>query len=88
MDNFFDLPPQAQEQILNGPGLAPPEGTIPNLVDPPNRDGMAIAIAVVCLFLGTMVGVLRAFSRLCVSRKLHLEDCEFVHPIQTLTQIC
>lgn len=88
MDNLFDLPLQAQEQILNGPALAPPEGMIPNLVDPPNQNGMAIAIAVVCLFLGAMVGVLRAFSRLCSSRNLYLEDCEFVHPIQTLTHLC
>lgn len=88
MDNLFDLPPEVQEQIFNGPALAPPEGTIPNLADPPNRNGMAIAIAVICLLLGTIVGILRVFSRLCVSRKLHLEDCEFVNPMSTLTQPC
>lgn len=88
MESFFDLPAQVQEQILNGPALAPPEGTIPNLVDPPNHNGMAIAIAVVCLFFGTSVGLLRAFSRLFVSRKLQLEDCEFVRPIQISRQVC
>lgn len=79
MDGFFDLPPQLQQEILNGPALAPPNGTVPNLQNPPNQTTMAIVVAVVCLLLGTSVGMLRAFSRIFVSKKLCLEDCTFFY---------
>lgn len=79
MDGFFDLPPQLQQEILDGPALAPPNGTVPNLQDPPNHTTMAIIVAVICLFLGTSVGMLRAFSRIFVSKKLYFEDCTSFH---------
>ncbi|KAI0451921.1 hypothetical protein F5B21DRAFT_485070 [Xylaria acuta] len=68
----MDLGPS--EQQLNGPALAPPDGVLPNLTNPPNQNALGIAVTAVCLFLGTFAVLLRAYSRVLVSRKLHIED--------------
>lgn len=78
--DFPNYPPAVQQQILNGPAMMPPNGTIPNLIDPPNHTNEAIAIAVICLLLGVSFGIMRLYSRLIVSRKLHLEDCTSTLP--------
>lgn len=74
--DFPDYPPAVQAQLLNGPAMVPPSGIIPNLVDPRNHNGEAIAVSVMCLSLSAFMGLGRLYSRLIVSRKLQLEDCE------------
>lgn len=75
LSNFPNYPPAVQQEILNGPAMMPPNGTIPNLINPPNHNHEAIAIAVICLFSGVSFGIVRLYSRLVVSGMLHLEDC-------------
>ncbi|KAI0548084.1 hypothetical protein F4679DRAFT_332166 [Xylaria curta] len=62
------------EQQLNGPALAPPDGVVPNFTNPPNQNALGIAVISICLVLATAGGLLRAYSRVIVSRKLRIED--------------
>lgn len=73
--NFPNLPPAIQQQILDGPALAPPKGVIPNLKNPPNSNVEAIVVLVVCLFLSTVAGLFRAYTRIFIVRKVYLQDC-------------
>ncbi|PFH62222.1 hypothetical protein XA68_14501 [Ophiocordyceps unilateralis] len=73
MENFPSLPPARQQAILNGPGLAPPPGVVPNFVHPPNKTSMGVTIIAICLVLGTLTGLIRLYSRICV-KKMHAED--------------
>ncbi|KAI1458575.1 hypothetical protein F4805DRAFT_118246 [Annulohypoxylon moriforme] len=54
----------------------------------PNGNGGAIALAVVCLTLATTAGLLRAYARIFVVKKLHIEDflglCAFVCYVVTI----
>ncbi|KAI0882849.1 uncharacterized protein GGS22DRAFT_41758 [Annulohypoxylon maeteangense] len=72
--NFPNLPPALQQQILDGPALAPPDGVTPVFKNPPNRNGQAIAVLVVCLFLSTMAAIGRAYSRTFVMKRVQLQD--------------
>ncbi|KXX79711.1 hypothetical protein MMYC01_203806 [Madurella mycetomatis] len=74
IQNFPNLPPELQEQILNGPARAPPPGVVPNFDNPPNRTPEAIAVIAVCLFFSTAAVLLRIYSRVFILRKVRLED--------------
>ncbi|KAI1088163.1 hypothetical protein F5B19DRAFT_26596 [Rostrohypoxylon terebratum] len=78
IQNFPNLPSSVQQQILDGPALAPPSGVKPNFIDPPNRNYEAIAVVVVCLFLSTIAAVGRAYSRTFVTKKVELQDCTYL----------
>lgn len=75
IQNFPNLPPEVQEQILNGPARAPPPGVVPNFDNPPNRTPEAIAVIVVCLFFSTAAVLGRIYSRVFILKKVRLEDC-------------
>ncbi|KAI0398142.1 hypothetical protein F5Y17DRAFT_412468 [Xylariaceae sp. FL0594] len=68
------LPPAQQEAILNGPALAPPEGVIPILVNPPNQNVLALVILTILLFLATSVFTLAGYANVFYVKKFYLED--------------
>ncbi|CAI6083899.1 unnamed protein product [Clonostachys chloroleuca] len=68
------LPPEQQEAILNGPALEPPQNVIPNFIDPPNGNGLFIAILTVGLALSTLSTALRVYTKIFVTRSLQIED--------------
>ncbi|RYC59084.1 hypothetical protein CHU98_g7126 [Xylaria longipes] len=53
MDMIPYLPKEQQEALLAGPALAPPLGIVANLDNPPNRNDIAHATFVICLFFAT-----------------------------------
>lgn len=71
------LPPEQQEAILNGPALEPPQNVIPNFIDPPNGNGLFIAILTVGLALSTLSTALRVYTKIFVTRSLQIEDSKF-----------
>lgn len=73
--DFPNLPPDVQEKIWNSPGLPPPDGVVPDFENPSNRNGEAIALAVVCLFLATTAFLSRAYSRVFIIKKVEMQDC-------------
>ncbi|KAI0433621.1 hypothetical protein F5Y09DRAFT_338438 [Xylaria sp. FL1042] len=48
LSDFASLPPDTQEQILDGPSLRPPKGVESNFEHPQNLDALAIFILVLC----------------------------------------
>lgn len=75
--DFPNLPLAVQQAILNGPAETPPDGTIPDFTNPPNRNGVALAIIVVCISLTALALLCRVYSRAFLVKRLHIEDCPF-----------
>ncbi|RYP06664.1 hypothetical protein DL765_009398 [Monosporascus sp. GIB2] len=61
LDQISFLPPEQQQEILNGPALLPPNGTRPNFDNSPNNNGLGIAA-----LTGTYVGYIYLNYRLLV----------------------
>ncbi|KAL2843707.1 hypothetical protein BJY01DRAFT_248482 [Aspergillus pseudoustus] len=59
---------------LDGPALAPPEGVIPQLDNPPNNNGLAIAVLSVCAVFATVCCFMRGYARLVLLRKFQIEE--------------
>ncbi|KAI0457392.1 hypothetical protein F5B21DRAFT_501442 [Xylaria acuta] len=70
--NETTQPPE--EVILKLPALPPPAGVVPNFVNPPNENGLAIAVIAVCVATATVAGLMRVYTRLYCVRKVELED--------------
>ncbi|KAI0389135.1 hypothetical protein F5Y17DRAFT_450189 [Xylariaceae sp. FL0594] len=68
------LPPDEQQAILNGPALEPPPGLTSNFSNPPNNNGLALAVTILCLSVSTILLVIRAYTRIFVIRVVRLED--------------
>lgn len=84
--DFPNLPPDVQQEILNGPGLPPPEGVKPDFTKPENQPSVTIGVSVVCLALVTFSVAARAYSRVVFVRKLRVEDCR-LHTISQQTSV-
>lgn len=80
LKQFPNLPPAEQQEILNSPGMTPPDGVEPNFDHPANRNDLAIAISVICLFLVTFSASVRAYSKLALVKRVRLEDCTLPMP--------
>ncbi|KAK5634528.1 hypothetical protein RRF57_010242 [Xylaria bambusicola] len=66
--------PLPEEVILKQPALPPPAGAIPNFTNPPNENGLAIAVITVTVTICTVSGLIRAYSRIYCVKKVRIED--------------
>ncbi|KAI0880463.1 uncharacterized protein GGS22DRAFT_84149 [Annulohypoxylon maeteangense] len=73
LDNFPNLSPKEQQEILQGAALKPPNGVISNFKNPPNGNAWGLFIIVFCLFMTTVAGLMRLYSRF-ILKKAHVED--------------
>lgn len=71
------LPPEQQDQIINGPALAPPNGTTPDFKDPPNQSIIAEVITPILIAVVTVLVLLRFCSKVLVQRSVHIEDGKY-----------
>lgn len=62
------------------PALAPPEGVVPNLIDPFTRQPILIGTAAACLTLTTLCILLRLYTKLRILKTLDVEDGECPSP--------
>ncbi|KAI1441285.1 hypothetical protein F5Y02DRAFT_422169 [Annulohypoxylon stygium] len=60
--------------IRSQPALSPPDGVIPNFVDPPNNNKLAIAVISICISLVTILFLIRIITRIFYVRKTRIED--------------
>ncbi|RYP77603.1 hypothetical protein DL769_003376 [Monosporascus sp. CRB-8-3] len=74
LDQLHLLPPENQTAILEGPALKPPSDLLYNLDDPPNGNGVAFAAITICVTVATLAAILRAYSKILVTRNVVLED--------------
>lgn len=73
--------PAVIQALLDGPADTPPAGTTSNFNVKPPYNSQGNAIVAVCAALVVLVGGLRAYSRLRVTRTMFLEDCTSICPV-------
>ena len=59
------------------PALTPPPGVEPNFIDPPTLMSDVTIGSIFVLTILTALTATRTFTKLCLMRDFHLEDCEF-----------
>ncbi|KAI0437440.1 hypothetical protein F4803DRAFT_555988 [Xylaria telfairii] len=72
--DFNHLTPAQQEALLDSPALKAPEGIMPNLTNPPNYNTLSYAVTIVAFTIATVFFLIRAYSRLIMSKIVHIED--------------
>lgn len=77
LDLIYMLPPEQQDQIINGPALAPPDGVTPNFQDPPNQSIIAEVITPILVAIVAILVLLRFCSKVVVQRSVHIEDGKY-----------
>ncbi|KAI1410708.1 hypothetical protein F5Y13DRAFT_201925 [Hypoxylon sp. FL1857] len=85
------LTPAQENAIWDGAAATPPEGTTSNFEHPTNKNSIAISVASICLFLGTVVFLIRAYAKIFRAKRCRIEDylgflafCVFVCHIYTV----
>ncbi|KAK8065058.1 hypothetical protein PG997_011805 [Apiospora hydei] len=71
---FANLPAERQHELLEGAALKPPKGVESNFAAPEQMNGLAIAVASICLAFTTAIVILRIISRVALKR-IYMEDC-------------
>ncbi|KAK5634718.1 hypothetical protein RRF57_010431 [Xylaria bambusicola] len=72
--DYNTLSPAELRDLLNGPGLTPPPGVIPNLDNPPSKDMLARCVIGVFLTLGSIFVFLRVYGVLFVLKRRYASD--------------
>jgi hypothetical protein len=75
-DHFNSLSPEEQQAYLDSATLAPPPGVTSNFDNPSNHNPLALAVTIACIIPTITVVVIRTYTKVCVERKVRLEDCE------------
>lgn len=70
----MSLSPEELEAILDMEAMPLPEGEVRNFENPPNQNGLALAIITLTLAIGTLCVLLRAYARLYLLRKIQIEE--------------
>jgi hypothetical protein len=78
-ENMVMLNASEIDALLEGPALAPPNGTIPNFYDFSDKSTSNVYWAVLLIsFIVSTLGVWgRCYVKACIIKGLHLDDCEF-----------
>ena len=63
--------------VLDMPAMEAPEGVEPDFDNPPNENGLALAIITVTLAIGTLCVLLRAYGRVYLLRKVGIEERKY-----------
>ncbi|KAI1768206.1 hypothetical protein GGR53DRAFT_479376 [Hypoxylon sp. FL1150] len=72
--DFGSLSPAQQEDLLNGPALAPPANVVSDFVNPPNEDTLARVVIGIALAIATICVMLRSYAVWLVVKKIHISD--------------
>lgn len=67
------------EAILDMEAMALPDGETRNFENPPNENGLAMAIITITLVVGTVCVLLRGYARLYLLRKVQIEESKSTH---------
>ncbi|RYP20875.1 hypothetical protein DL767_009381 [Monosporascus sp. MG133] len=70
------------DQLLEMPAMAAPDGITPNFDNPPNQNGLAVAVLTLCLVVSTICVCLRVYARIYLLRKFQVEE------VLTLSAYC
>ena len=72
--DYSKLTPEELDALLKMPALAAPEGETNILVNPPNKNGMAIAVMVVCITVVVICMAIRGYARLVLLKRIQVQE--------------
>jgi hypothetical protein len=75
LSGFHDLPLSKQHELLEGPAMKPPNGTLPDFAHPPNQDAFGIRLMIAVSTIATLLVVSRLYARFFYHKKVTLQDC-------------
>lgn len=73
------------EDILNGPLLPAPEGFTSQLDNPPNNNGLALAVLIICVIIPTISVIIRVSQKMIAPRKVQIEEVLTIAAYVSLT---
>lgn len=65
----------SEELFWNAPAMEPPAGIDPDFVNPSNLKTETIVVVTLCLAASTLVVAMRMWAKICLVRKVVLDDC-------------
>jgi len=72
--DFTLLTPEELDAVLEMPAMPPPDGEVSNFVNPPNQNGMAIAIMTICLVSVVLCLSIRAYARVILLKRVQAQE--------------
>jgi hypothetical protein len=60
--------------LFEMPAMAAPDGVIPNFDNPPNQNGLDLAVLTLTLTVSTICVLLRAYARVYLLRRVQVEE--------------
>lgn len=67
---------QAIQKLLEGPAMAVPPGLQHTFVNPSNMETEFYVDLYICLILSILAVCIRMWNKVCVIRKVEIEDCK------------
>jgi hypothetical protein len=84
--DFTQLTPAQLDAVLEMPAMAPPAGEVSNFINPPNQNGMAVAVMVICTIVVALCLLIRAYARVILLKRIQVQEylilLAFVRPIR------
>lgn len=77
LPTLSDLSPEELQYLAKTPAGEPPNGILPNLIDPPTNIGPLYAVSSLLLALSIIFACSRVFQKVKITRKVTLDDCMF-----------
>lgn len=74
--------------LLEGPSAAPPPGIISQLDNPPNQKTVTEFLPSISIALATVAVAMRVYSRIFVTQKFGLSDCEYPVRYNLIYLVC
>ena len=71
--------------LANYVSLRPPDGLIPNFVDPYTRGPVILIVGSILIALMMIFVLVRVYIKTCINRKVHWDDCQAPVELQLQT---
>lgn len=75
------------QALFDTPAMTAPDGVTANFDDPPNQNGLAIAVLTLCLVISSICVMLRFYARVWLLRRVQAEEGEFTPNSPRLTML-
>lgn len=72
--DFSQLTPEMLDAMLDMPVMAPPDNEVSNFINPPNQNGMAVAVITVCMTVVVLCLAIRAYARLVLLKRVQVQE--------------
>lgn len=76
--SFPDLPPEVQAQLLQGPAMPPPNGTVSNFDNPINNNAYVFSVITAFLVIVTICLIIRLYVSFFLIKQHIIADCKLL----------